>query len=335
LLYFLTDHLGSVVAITDASGALLNEQRYMPFGQVRTDVGTIDQTDFGYTSQRNLPDMGLMDYKARFYDANIGRFVQPDNTTPSASNPWAWDRYAYTSNNPIVFLDPSGHIEIPYHQPMIEGIGSAVYINNHPNAIPKQHTGTVVRTGVDLNDYQPIKQDVPFGPNSCPAVSTGFGDEELTNAMMEELNQLLPDDGNPATPRWNEAKGGGAQPSTLEQAAENVYGMENVSTIALVDIVDIADALDEGNGVVVDLTELPDSSGKSYPTSSRDGIAHFAEVLAVDWDNDIIYIANTLSGDNMWQMSYEEFLSYTYYPETASGNGEPVNHWAIIIDFTP
>jgi len=50
--YFLTDHLSSVNAILDASGNLLSEQRYLPFGQVRDDVGTITQTDFGYTSQR-------------------------------------------------------------------------------------------------------------------------------------------------------------------------------------------------------------------------------------------------------------------------------------------
>ena len=43
--YFLTDHLGSIVAVTDATGALISQQRYMPFGQVRTDVGTVTQTD--------------------------------------------------------------------------------------------------------------------------------------------------------------------------------------------------------------------------------------------------------------------------------------------------
>jgi RHS repeat-associated protein len=110
LLYFLTDHLGSVVAITDASGMLLNEQRYMPFGQVRTDIGTpVTQTDFGYTFQRNLPDIGLMDYKARLYDANIGRFIQADSIVPGASRPEAWNRFSNVSNNPILANDPSGH----------------------------------------------------------------------------------------------------------------------------------------------------------------------------------------------------------------------------------
>jgi hypothetical protein len=53
--------------VLDDQGAVLSETRYLPFGEVRTDVGTISQTDFSYTFQRNLPDTGLMDYKARFY----------------------------------------------------------------------------------------------------------------------------------------------------------------------------------------------------------------------------------------------------------------------------
>ncbi len=51
--YFLTDHLGSVVGVTDPTGTLVSETRYLPFGEVRTDVGTISQTDYGYTFQRN------------------------------------------------------------------------------------------------------------------------------------------------------------------------------------------------------------------------------------------------------------------------------------------
>ncbi|MEW6405683.1 MAG: hypothetical protein AB1649_28155 [Chloroflexota bacterium] len=68
LSYFLTDHLGSIVAVTDASGTLTSQQRYLPFGEVRSDVGAIGQTDYGFTGQRNLDsDIGLMDYRARFY----------------------------------------------------------------------------------------------------------------------------------------------------------------------------------------------------------------------------------------------------------------------------
>ncbi len=90
--YLLTDHLGSVVAVTDEEGALVSEQRYLPFGQVRSDVGSVTETDFGYTGQRDLDaqqnafSLGLMDYNARFYDVSINRFIQPDTITPGGNS---------------------------------------------------------------------------------------------------------------------------------------------------------------------------------------------------------------------------------------------------------
>jgi predicted DNA-binding antitoxin AbrB/MazE fold protein len=62
--------------VTDGTGALTSQQRYLPFGQVRTDIGSISQTDFGYTGQRKLDDGlgGIMDYKARFYSPYISEY---------------------------------------------------------------------------------------------------------------------------------------------------------------------------------------------------------------------------------------------------------------------
>jgi hypothetical protein len=51
----------------------------------------------------------LYDYGARFYDPRLGRFVQTDSIVPGAGNPLAWDRYAYSSNDPIKYTDPDGH----------------------------------------------------------------------------------------------------------------------------------------------------------------------------------------------------------------------------------
>jgi YD repeat-containing protein len=52
--FLITDHLGSVVAVTDASGALVanSQQRYLPFGGEL--LGADSPTDFGYTGQRNI-----------------------------------------------------------------------------------------------------------------------------------------------------------------------------------------------------------------------------------------------------------------------------------------
>ncbi|PKN98986.1 MAG: hypothetical protein CVU42_08940 [Chloroflexi bacterium HGW-Chloroflexi-4] len=68
-----------------------------------------EQSEQGHF-QRNLPDTGLMDYKARAYDPYLGRFTQPDTIIPGAGNPQAYNRYGYVSNNPINKNDPSGHM---------------------------------------------------------------------------------------------------------------------------------------------------------------------------------------------------------------------------------
>jgi RHS repeat-associated protein len=106
----LNDYLGFAVAITNDAGNLIDQQRYMPFGQVRYLPGSpaITNTDFGYTGQRELdPQLGLMDYKARFYSPLLGKFVQPDTIVPEG--PIGLNRYAYANNNPVKFTDPSGH----------------------------------------------------------------------------------------------------------------------------------------------------------------------------------------------------------------------------------
>ena len=99
--------------------ALLQQQRYYPFGEVRDlpndGLAKISATDFGYTGQRALDaqgnsfGLGLMDYKARFYDAYITHFSQPDSIIPDPSNPQSLNRYSYVLNNPIRYNDPTGH----------------------------------------------------------------------------------------------------------------------------------------------------------------------------------------------------------------------------------
>ncbi len=88
-----------MVAITDDTGTLTSQQRYLPFGGARTNIddSPVTQTDYGYTGQRDLGDMGLMDYKARLYSPMLGRFVQPDTIVPDVLNTQAWNRYSYVS----------------------------------------------------------------------------------------------------------------------------------------------------------------------------------------------------------------------------------------------
>jgi len=110
LTYLHGDHLGSASLGTDASGALLNEMRYTPYGVTRS--GDMP-TDRRFTDQRWESGLGLYDYGARFYSAALGRFVSADTIVPNPQNPGDFNRYAYAANNPLRYSDPSGHAYCP------------------------------------------------------------------------------------------------------------------------------------------------------------------------------------------------------------------------------
>lgn len=114
--YFLTDHLGSVSVVLSNTGTILEQQRYLPFGGARAmpPYASVISTDFTYTGQRNLPNTGLMDYKARFYSPALGRFIQSDTLIPGVANPQSWNRFSYVKNNPVMNVDPTGHDDVPW-----------------------------------------------------------------------------------------------------------------------------------------------------------------------------------------------------------------------------
>jgi len=109
LTFMLADHLGSTSLTTDSAGNVISELRYKPWGEVRTQAGTTS-TGYQFTGQYSYAaDFGLLYYGARFYDPQLGRFSSPDSIIPQSQGVQAYDRYAYVSNNPLRYTDPSGH----------------------------------------------------------------------------------------------------------------------------------------------------------------------------------------------------------------------------------
>jgi len=111
LYYVLKDHLGSASVITDASGTVLGEQRYYPFGETRLTTGSI-LTDKLYTGQREMAGLGIYHFNARFYSPKLGRFLSADTIVPNPANPQSLNRFSYVTNNPLRYIDPTGHWEV-------------------------------------------------------------------------------------------------------------------------------------------------------------------------------------------------------------------------------
>ena len=85
-LYPLTDHLGSMVALTDAAGQVQATFAYAAFGATRSKSGSAD-TRFRFTGREEDAESGLYHYRARAYDPAAGRFLQPDPWPRTPADP--------------------------------------------------------------------------------------------------------------------------------------------------------------------------------------------------------------------------------------------------------
>jgi RHS repeat-associated protein len=101
LLYIHTDHLGSAVRFTDDEGEPVQSIVYEPFGKTIYFAGT-KRTAYQFTDQEYDGGTGLYYYGARYYDQEIGRFIQADTVLDGLN------RYAYCYNNPVMYVDPTG-----------------------------------------------------------------------------------------------------------------------------------------------------------------------------------------------------------------------------------
>lgn len=132
--YLHQDHLGSLTAITDESGNLVELHNYDSWGKRRglnattitallgsTLWGNLSASNLqlvssattrGYTGHEMFDDVGIVHMNGRIYDPEIGRFLQADPIVQNTSDLQAFNRYAYVQNNPLSLTDPSGYFSL-------------------------------------------------------------------------------------------------------------------------------------------------------------------------------------------------------------------------------
>src|SRR5581483_5082932 len=118
--YVVTDHLNSVAVILDEKAAVIagGRQSFDAWGLQRNADGTPDSTPCnltqnssstrGFTGQEEMAQVCLVNFNARLYDPQLGRFLSADPTTEAPDDGQDWNRYSYVLNNPLAFTDPSG-----------------------------------------------------------------------------------------------------------------------------------------------------------------------------------------------------------------------------------
>ena len=106
--YYHADGLGSIIALSDRAGKMVQSYEYDSFGNLKDQMSRVKQP-YTYTGREWDKETGLYYYRARYYDPMEGRFIQKDPIGFEGGI----NLYAYVDNNPVNWVDPFGESALP------------------------------------------------------------------------------------------------------------------------------------------------------------------------------------------------------------------------------
>ena len=107
---------------------------YDAFGKLTASTGTLTNP-FRYTAREFDPETGVYEYRARYYDQSLGRFLSED---PVGFSSETYNLYDYVSGDPVDYNDPSGNKKIyaNWCGPNWTGGREESYILSHDGGLP-------------------------------------------------------------------------------------------------------------------------------------------------------------------------------------------------------
>ena len=135
-----TDHLGSILRVTNGTGIIIADQNFDAWGRKRN-PSTLDYVGApsvpvwlyrGYTGHEHLPQFGLINMNGRLYDPVLGRMLSTDNFIHEDAGINGFNRYAYALNNPLKYTDPDGE------NPLLIAIGVGALVGVLSNGIQNE-----------------------------------------------------------------------------------------------------------------------------------------------------------------------------------------------------
>jgi RHS repeat-associated protein len=158
VLYFITDHLGTPVAITDNSRTVVWSSEYYPFGEQYAEY--VSETNkIRFPGQWHDQESGLHYNWHRYYATDIGRYLQADPIgLAGGMNP-----YGYALNNPLSYTDLEG---LSVWDDIVDGYWTAFYVSN-----------PTLWAGDQVSSY--LVSLLPAWVREGRYVGTGYGEEAV------------------------------------------------------------------------------------------------------------------------------------------------------------
>jgi RHS repeat-associated protein len=132
--YYILNLQGDVVAILDSNGTKVVGYSYDAWGNPLTLSGSMSTTlglhnPLRYRGYVYDQESGLYYLQSRYYNPEIGRFINADSLVSTGQGVLGYNMFAYCGNNPVMRADESGNFWITIGIMAIGGvIGGASYI---------------------------------------------------------------------------------------------------------------------------------------------------------------------------------------------------------------
>jgi len=118
--FYIKNVQGDIIGIVDEDGNLVVEYTYDAWGKLLTTTGSLASTvgainPFRYRGYRYDTETGLLYVGSRYYDPEVGRFINADDTSVlslTQGELLGANLFAYCNNNPVMNSDPSGYIKV-------------------------------------------------------------------------------------------------------------------------------------------------------------------------------------------------------------------------------
>lgn len=170
--YYFKDGLGSVTSLSDITEGVINAYEYDGFGNVVAKTESVTNP-YGYTGRKIDAESGLMYYRSRYYDPDVGRFITVDPIEFAGGI----NIYGYVLNNPANFIDPFGLFDWGAF------IGKRIKFGNY--------VGQDVSDGRrDIRDGYKAKGNVPAV--SCEDKCAKRHDQDYSNDGITQENRNCP-----------------------------------------------------------------------------------------------------------------------------------------------
>ncbi|MBE6958455.1 MAG: RHS repeat-associated core domain-containing protein [Ruminococcaceae bacterium] len=126
--YYITNLQGDVIGIADSTGALVVRYSYDAWGKLLSITGSMADTlgvqnPLRYRGYVYDQETGLYYLQSRYYDPEIGRFINADALIATSQGLLGNNIFAYCNNNPVIFEDTSGHAFKPCIEIINDGAG--------------------------------------------------------------------------------------------------------------------------------------------------------------------------------------------------------------------